>query len=1311
MSRDRHEASSPSVYETSVSSRGESSTSWSSAHQNYIQTQQPSPTSSNYFPINNSKKFRYSENQMDGTRQTQHNYKKVGTSLASSKWTTNVDNQTDVGVSNPSSVARYVSNASHLEKSSNRHSSSEPGVHDRFSAYVNRFANADPRMDHRQINRLTGVASPQMPYDEPADSDIQKQKNEPVGNTTQSSSNDYDIRDRIRILQQRKEKREISRKVLSEDFSHVQTFPRESQKTPETTKNYIDQREQLKARDIAKRFEGQDSRQVSQGLSHKSNPADLRTKPKITSEIEQTSSISRNLGPSTYTSRQTADQTADDAEEARRDNRVVRQLEHQNGRVAEIETPSTTSVRDLRNKLWSPNEHLIVTARPSLHEAIESDSSLMRRQESSERQGRNFNRHLLHYNGPEMAGKRGQRMVRSLSPKSTDERRNLCREANGMADGERDMQIVKDPNLSIDNPRDFNRQYSQQTQFKSRYYQAAQRGLNSASPGLSVPDKTNAGSLAWDKRDAIDIKPSAARYEALYNFNSESDKSKITSVDHVDEAHRLDKETMSTFSARRAGVGLSDLKYAAREAGTANITSPVNVFDKESQKLLDDDVLHTSIAGSSKNEDTVNSLIAKIGAVRREDPHAALEQIDAILRAESSRNESALPYPVLEINDLLRRSVEGSHENVSQQMRNERFQQETKSPNADQVFHGPKVSVHNNAIDVPKTNTDYAISSWEGSVHHQTQQKEVEGEEESDEDDSFFDETTVSAITDPTYMSSNYKSNDLVRESFTGGRPRPSSLNTYNNTGGNRRLQSNNGIPENSHELGKHETTRFQRALGTPGTSKNMSRQPERSPPPEQIKIGSRSDQSGSARSSRISPNVSHTNIHPLTPDGTSNMKASKSPNSSQRKKVGWIEASSPDSGIIQLVNSDELESKIRRWDELSTGVVPRSLPLHTIDSPILSKDNTFLRSEDLPQISSNEDGRRHRSLSPLDKRDHPWDSSFPHRLGKVDTRNTSMEGAAGVEATFARRTQTLGSQLSPERSTGSQTRRLQEETESNGKVKSYDEITARTVSPIPVPNQKNEQGGTSKEPISPWNNKKTQAMSDDFDSAWVNLPESSFFKIKQTLTSHETPDQEHENPFDFFTEREPVLSDNSRYSKDDNGTRQRTGLHQASLNSKSGVASIEKNERHRGLSYDVKDAAISQPSQTQMLPGSSARTRGIRGLLNKRKGSAPESDPGYINSTNVANRSRDSSLSRSSSIVGGKINGSTAQQTISSIDNRSTISSNANRGRNGVSTKDSTMRGRAKSLDDRRVRNPSIARKFSRLLRVYDNDRDVAQC
>lgn len=48
---------------------------------------------------------------------------------------------------------------------------------------------------------------------------------------------------------------------------------------------------------------------------------------------------------------------------------------------------------------------------------------------------------------------------------------------------------------------------------------------------------------------------------------------------------------------------------------------------------------------------------------------------------------------------------------------------------------------------------------------------------------------------------------------------------------------------------------------------------------------------------------------------------------------------------------------------------------------------------------------------------------------------------------------------------------------------------------------------------------------------------------------------------------------------------------------------------------------------------------------------------------------------------------------------------SNSDRGRRRSESK-SPSRDRARSLDERRIRNPSIARKFSRLIRVYDQDR-----
>jgi hypothetical protein len=371
----------------------------------------------------------------------------------------------------------------------------------------------------------------------------------------------------------------------------------------------------------------------------------------------------------------------------------------------------------------------------------------------------------------------------------------------------------------------------------------------------------------------------------------------------------------------------------------------------------------------------------------------------------------------------------------------------------------------------------------------------------------------------------------------------------------------------------------------------------------------------------------------------------------------------------IDVSVRDDIESKIRRWGKLSGSDSPDidGCEATEVATTMLKSDDikcTSVRDVEDRSLGGTASNGTGRSKPQETKNEHPWDSSFPARLGKVDLNNTSMDYAAGIETTHTTKTgQLRKSSTQYEKRSISPVYRMRME----GAIQLDTQLLhnqGRTNSVVT-----SGANGTIQR-NSPWHHESAKVLSDDFDSAWVSLPSSTFFKSGGGNSCDN-------DIFDTLSGQGSPNIERSRTAVDHSDTylpRQSSSLKSAS-----------RQEENRISPRDV--GINSSPSVV-----GSGKGKGLRGLL-KRKGSLPRF-------------SLDQTVNHLPPVKDYKSYTNEKEQTFQT----STISRSGVetiRGRESTSQSASPGRGRAKSLDERRIRNPSIARKFSRLLRVYDIEKD----
>jgi hypothetical protein len=226
--------------------------------------------------------------------------------------------------------------------------------------------------------------------------------------------------------------------------------------------------------------------------------------------------------------------------------------------------------------------------------------------------------------------------------------------------------------------------------------------------------------------------------------------------------------------------------------------------------------------------------------------------------------------------------------------------------------------------------------------------------------------------------------------------------------------------------------------------------------------------------------------------------------------------------------------------------------------------------------------------------------------------------------------------------------------------------------------------------------------LADDFDSAWVSLPSSSFFRGgEQDGFRIET------NPSDGAVSQARVLSVSKQgesstprrlYHDQYQTFRAREGVRKTeqSTKDKSGKVGITKTfeaagNRHGekgGVEVAILNDVQQKPAVSAPMPPSENSTsrRGLRKFLKLRQAGRTAS----TSQGSVSTSSRSQLPSVSVDLQSASLDLEAAE-----------APPPPSRGR----SQHSPDRLRSRSLDERRIRNPHIAKKFSRLLRVYEEN------
>jgi hypothetical protein len=524
--------------------------------------------------------------------------------------------------------------------------------------------------------------------------------------------------------------------------------------------------------------------------------------------------------------------------------------------------------------------------------------------------------------------------------------------------------------------------------------------------------------------------------------------------------------------------------------------------------------------------ESVDALIFKLGTVNRDDPQAALDQIDEILRKQAQAE--------------------------------------------------------------PQSNTPHM--------------------DPNDIDDSASHDSSVSSITDPTYEELSKSQLNQGASASALGRTRPSSLAKYSKP---------DHVVDGS--------------LGT--TNRLRPHRKHRGAFPSMSELESE-------------PNEAKDPVPPIASRSFVQIKRDLEKDDDIRDE------DSSGSGILDS-GADELERKIRRWDELSTGIIPSIF------------DN---------------------NVQPADQQDiaekaHPWKGlplsntpslvrNTPTTASVINFRETTMNSADGIEAEYSAGQHNKAPAVQ-ERSVAS-VRALRKERLSREQRPTtiVEEDTA--IKELHLVQQTNDAFDEFLPAYNP-RQENAKAMADDYDSAWINLPESKYFGRSS---------------------RGQLSSDTLRSrldQADTNGFADDRLRHLPDGEVEVGYMNMDYTDADQQAIYAGDRDMTSRDNGMGLEARRVKSSAALKGLLSQRTDEHRRGDQMTYTSTG-SRRYRDL---------------------------KAKLEHNEQRDLNQRRSKaDSSNLSRARSLDDRierrenarGSRNPNLAKKFSRLLQVYDDEKSRGQ-
>jgi hypothetical protein len=735
------------------------------------------------------------------------------------------------------------------------------------------------------------------------------------------------------------------------------------------------------------------------------------------------------------------------------------------------------------------------------------------------------------------------------------------------------------------------------------------------------------------------------------NISEENDRKSISPTKKNDVTKLLKEQSVSPTDIRSGSTEDIDTTVAVQ-------------WDKSNRKLTEqtsrsrqiDHMTNLATEDDSLKEEYALSLLKKITQVNMNDPQAAIAEINALLSKpqQITKKEVVLTPTLRHSEDLITRE---SH----------------SVPGVEQA--NPMVT-----------------------------------ENESDDDS---EGSSVSSMTNPTFQELSNKDNGAMSPS--AGHPRPSLLGSCKN--------SSNTFPTSKKQMME---TNLKRSL--------VKDPANRSPDEKNV------DNIYTELQKKVDEEVA-TSSHAKV-DVKKSAVINESPAPSILAQLGSL--ISPRRIEDRTSQINEIEQKIKMWDDMSTGIISMDAK-----SPKTKEDYLDLHaiSQGKKIKPTNVQDKARRDLPPDNslKREHPWDASIPVRLGHVSVKDTSMDCGDGVEAQFTPKY--AKAHISPSHTCGPTIQQRKEYA-----MKEKDSPSESTIGVATThTDQRNNELNNKKELykneaqrfVSPQHQQAT-SMSDDFDSAWVRLPSSKFFaekspreqrtmqvsynnrpdpSINEQLRSHQnvvpvhmdetlshagvSPNGEveveyferstHVQANDLEIEESDLLAPNPPYTQLGSYKRDTYPRHrQASTFDESYNTSNDSKDEEFPTSKSFETAPVRREE-------SKPRSRGLRGFL-KRKQADKVGSRSVDKATTAASVSVSVASSRRSDANKASTRplGDCADVEQSPSNNYSEV---VNRYSRRSAKSRSPSRNRARSLDERRIRNPGLAQKFNRLLRVYDHE------
>lgn len=677
---------------------------------------------------------------------------------------------------------------------------------------------------------------------------------------------------------------------------------------------------------------------------------------------------------------------------------------------AVIETPSPAKVEELKRQLWSDDEQLKNWSHVSGEKILQAGKSHQRRHKSLSPDRPQYRKHLRServataYGGSGGGGgsssdNEGAPRVSSYYQQHSHSQHNRPSSNSGA------VQDGSSPNRV----------------FRSRFYAAAiaaHRGKEQAIQPTPSKELSTTKSAATTSHRGLEI----ARSNSTHSFNPTYTQPAKGAIPATSPHISLQPTTSKHHQQQQK----QDMWRQAPSSAAA--PAPAARNQAESIPI-------TQSSSTATSDNYVAKLVAKLNAVRRDNPSAALAQIDAILRAESQSSSGD---------------------------RQERADQEVGALNQ----------------PVPPA------------------QRGFEQEEESDEEDettsSEEDETTVSSITNPTFQSLRHNNDQadaaraLVPHPSLHSLPKAhvAEVNGYATPYTMQQQQQ----PRHPWEAPNEKALKPKKIKGTPPPSIRVTSPRETSneqPDSETTNI----EESVAAR--RLDRYMQHQQTSPVDPN-----------------------------------NPAELAEKIRMWDEMSNPSVTQAqsreyqMSSGTIEGQTQPLEEVLSNAtEDLGSIVTPADQTSHTTFSGSKLTGgHPWDVHHPivrASAGAVMIKDTSMLDGEGIETQPPRIQQKWRNQPA---TPANQAPTRQDVMPSSDAVESpaFFDVDERNRSSH-ASSQGDDSFGNNRRQRDTWNfstsasqgrQVNTTSLSDEFDNAWVSLPPNAFFGRKGGPRLSGSPDE-----------------------------------------------------------------------------------------------------------------------------------------------------------------------------------------------------------